>query len=268
MDLRAEQPVGSHGFVRLVDHMGDDAAVCQAARVSYGVGTKSVNEDRGLIRYLMRHWHTTPFEMVVFKFHVKMPIFVARQWIRHRMASINEYSGRYSVMRDEFHFPELRHQSKTNKQGSAEDVDDAVARAWLADLDQHYSGTADLYNAMVQSDVSKEQARIVLPLATYTEFYWKVDLHNLLHFLRLRMDSHAQKEIRDFTPPIADVVRQLCPWSWEAFEDYRLNAVHLSSMEWDMIKRVIDAVGLQDAFVDTSGKMTERELREFREKFA
>lgn len=269
------------GFVRLVDWMGDDAAVVQAARVSYGEGTTNVNDDRGLIRYLMRHWHTTPFEMVEFKFHLKMPIFVARQWIRHRTASINEESGRYSVLKSEFYWPDAwRTQSKSNKQGSEGLVDEATSRMIFEDLDSLYRGSAEFYEAMITEedeggpDVARELARIALPLSTYTEFYWKIDLHNLLHFLRLRLDSHAQQEIREVADPLAEVVQEICPHSWEAFEDYRLNAVTLSAMEWERIVALVYQscddykAGPRDVIPpDMTGKMSKREHREFLARF-
>ena len=184
------------GFVRLVDYMGGDESIVQAARVSYGRGTKTVNEDRGLIRYLMRHMHTTPFEMVELKFHVKLPIFVARQWIRHRTANVNEYSGRYSVMKDEFYIPEpqaIHRQSRRNKQGRAnEEVPEELRKKVLETLGSAQRETYREYSAMLEEDIARELARIHLPLSLYTEWYWKIDLHNLFHFLHLRVDPHAQ----------------------------------------------------------------------------
>lgn len=188
------------GFVRLVDYMGSDEAIVQAARVSYGKGTKAVNEDRSLIRYLMRHAHTTPFEMVEFKFHIKLPIFVARQWIRHRTANVNEYSGRYSVMKDEFYIPDpdaIHFQNLRNRQGRrTDDVPSELRGRVLQILTTSQKQLYGEYEKMLEEDIARELARINLPLSLYTEWYWKIDLHNLFHFLRLRMDDHAQYEIR------------------------------------------------------------------------
>lgn len=215
--------------VRLVDHMGDDSSVVQAARVSYGEGTKTVSEDRQLIRYLMRHWHTTPFEMVEFKFHVKVPIFVARQWLRHRTASVNELSARYSVVKDEFWIPEeYRMQSKVNKQCSSE-------TDFVKDVDSSQKYSCDIafevYEGLLERGVSRELARTHLPQSAFTEFYWKIDLHNLFHFLRLRMHDHAQKEIRDCALKIFEIIKEIVPVSCEAFEDYRLNCVTFTGPE-------------------------------------
>lgn len=244
---RREVRVHEHGLVALVDVMPRlvpagktaDAAVVQAARVSYGDGTKSVTEDGGLIRYLMRHRHTTPFEMVEFKFHQVMPIFVARQWIRHRTANVNEYSARYSVVKDRFFRPgpdSLRQQSTTNRQGGDSAVTDVqTAEEFAAYLDKAESLYAD-YQRLIDRGVSRELARIGLPLSVYTEWYWKIDLHNLLHFLSLRMDPHAQREIRDYADAMFALVRPLAPESCQAFLDYRLNAVTLSGPEVEALK--------------------------------
>lgn len=224
-----------HGFVRLIDVMGDDSAIVQAARVSYGKGTKTVNEDRGLIRYLMRHRHTTPFEMVEFKFHVKLPIFVARQWIRHRTANVNEMSGRYSEMKDEFYLPEadqIRMQSKTNRQGRAEEAMSADEATEITnDMKAIYDNSFGTYSGMLEKGLARELARITLPVSNYTEWYWKIDLHNLFHFLGLRMDDHAQYEIRVFANAMAELVKPYVPFAWEAYEDYVLNAVSFSGIE-------------------------------------
>ena len=227
-------PVLDHGFVRVIDYMGDDAAVVQAARVSYGKGTKAVREDRGLIRYLMRHRHTTPFEMCVLKLHVKLPIFVARQWIRHRMASVNEVSARYSVLDREFYLPEpgaLAVQSTDNKQGRGAVLPpDQAARVlgWLAaDGEAAFSRYDALHG---EEGLARELARMGLPLSTYTQWYWKADLHNLFHFLSLRMDPHAQWEIRAYADAIFAFVQDWVPLSAEAFTDYRLGGVALSRM--------------------------------------
>jgi len=229
----------NYGFLRLVDYMGGDGAVVQAARVSYGKGTKSVREDEGLIRYLMRHRHTTPFEMVEFKFHCKMPIFVARQWIRHRTASVNEYSGRYSTMKDEFYMPELEviaGQSKSNKQGRDEAFTPEQAEVVREILRRDFEMVMGDYNQLMEMGVAKELARVGLSVANYTEWYWKIDLHNLLHFLGLRLDAHAQYEIRVFANAMADILKNAVPFSYKAFEDYRLNALTLSAPEIEAVR--------------------------------
>lgn len=237
-------PCLDKGFVRLVDVMGDDAAIVQAARVSYGKGTKSVRADRGLIRYLMQHQHTTPFEMVEFKFHCRMPIFVARQWIRHRTANVNEISGRYSVMEDRFWEPQaadMRTQSFTNRQGSSdlpidESLANTVAAQFCADQAQIYQH----YEAALAAGVAREVARVNLPVSLYTEWYWKIDLHNLLHFLALRLDAHAQKEIRVFAEAMAHFVAARCPLAWEAFEEFQLQGSAFSRSELEILRAVVD----------------------------
>lgn len=244
MDSRLGVPeyVLDHGFIRLIDYMGDEAAVVQAARVSYGKGTESRSSDRGLLRYLMRHWHTTPFEMCEIKLHVKLPVFVARQWIRHRTASVNEYSARYSILRSEFHLPhpdDLAPQSKTNKQGRAGEYDadekKVIRRGMARAYDSAYMTYADLIDE-TDLDLARETAREVLPLGIYTEWYWKVNLHNLLHFLRLRADPHAQKEIRDYADVICRIVEEWLPDVWEAFVDYRLQSHTFSRQEMDALR--------------------------------
>jgi thymidylate synthase (FAD) len=238
---RWEIKVHDHGLVALVDVMPRfapegktaDFAIVQAARVSYGQGTKQINEDRGLIRYLARHRHTTPFEMVEFKFHQVMPIFVARQWIRHRTANVNEYSARYSVVRDRFYRPDpagVRQQGTANRQGGELPADPATAEEfcrWLDEMQNQY----ERYEHFIARGVSRELARIALPVNVYTEWYWKIDLHNLLHFLSLRMDAHAQKEIRDYATAMFDLIRPIVPIAAEAFLDYQLNAMSLSALE-------------------------------------
>ena len=245
-------PVLDKGFIRVIDYMGDDAAIVQAARVSYGDGTKSVSEDRGLIRYLMRHRHTSPFEMCEIKLHVRMPIFIARQWIRHRTANVNEYSGRYSVMTgDRFEPPALRLQSAENKQGSSDEaISDQGAVKMVGALAQA------TYDHLLAADVSREQARMVLPLNTYTEMYWKIDLHNLLHFLGLRADSHAQAEIRAYADQIMRILEKWVPLTMEAFRDYRLNAVTLSAQQAEAVKRLFRGQ------TPDMTKMTKREMAE------
>jgi thymidylate synthase (FAD) len=243
---RWEIKVHDHGLVALVDVMPRlvpvgktaDTAIVQAARVSYGEGTKQVNEDRGLIRYLMRHRHSTPMEMVEFKFHHVMPIFIARQWIRHRTANVNEYSARYSIVRDRFYRPSadyIRKQSLTNRQGRDEQLDDATADEFLAYLDKTEALYAD-YEKLTEKGVAREIARIGLPVSVYTEWYWKVDLHNLLHFLSLRMDPHAQQEIRDYATAMYDLVKPIIPIAAEAFVDYRTESMHLTRLEIEAIQ--------------------------------
>jgi len=243
---RWEIKVHDHGLVALVDVMPRfapagktaDFAIVQAARVSYGQGTKQVNEDRGLIRYLARHRHTTPFEMVEFKFHHRMPIFVARQWIRHRTANVNEYSARYSVVPDKFYHPPLenvRRQSVTNRQGGEEPMDEVTAVEFLKYLDKAESLYAD-YQRLIDKGVSRELARIGLPVSVYTEWYWKIDLHNLLHFLSLRMDAHAQAEIRDYATACFALIQPIVPIAAEAFVDYQFESMHLTRLEIESLR--------------------------------
>lgn len=264
--LDKELVVPSHGFVRLVDYMGSDQSIVQAARVSYGAGTKSVREDRGLIRYLMRHDHTTPFEMVVLKFHIKAPIFVVRQLVRHRTASINEESARYSIMKEEFHEPaweDVGYQSKDNKQGrSSEAVPQEVVQRFLDFLKQDRETAYAHYEHFLQDNVARELARIVLPLSLYSEFYWQMNLHNLLHFLRLRMDTHAQKEIRDFADRVAECTQAVAPMAWEAFEEYKLHGVAFSRTELTVLKRLLAGEPLPAGAFDGSKGL----LREFEQK--
>lgn len=265
-DGRWEIPVHEHGFIALVDSMPRlvpegktaDAAIVQAARVSYGAGTKKVREDRGLIRYLLRHRHTTPFEMVEFKFHVAMPIFVARQWIRHRTANVNEYSGRYSILPDRFYRPtveDVRQQSTANRQGGEEPIDAGTANEFLELLERAENLYED-YTKMTERGVARELARGVLPVTLYTEWYWKCDLHNIMHFLSLRMDQHAQKEIRDYANAMYRLIEPVCPVSMEAFDDYRLNGMFLTGLEVEAVERG-RATG--DYSLDTSNKREQRE---------
>ena len=252
---RREVRVHGHGFIALVDAMPRlvpegktaDAAIVQAARVSYGQGTKRVNEDRGLVRYLMRHHHTTPFEMVEFKFHMAMPIFVARQWIRHRTANVNEYSGRYSIIPDQFYSPSLdsvRKQSMTNRQGGSErfggDASEVqTAQDFLDYLAKAESLYAD-YEGLLERGVSRELARVGLPANIYTQWYWKCDLHNILHFLELRLDAHAQEEIRLYAEAMIALIEPIVPVTIVAFRDYRLVGLHLSRLEVDALKRRLE----------------------------
>jgi len=243
---RWEINVHEHGLVALVDVMPRfaprgktaDFAIVQAARVSYGEGTKQVNEDRGLIRYLARHRHTTPFEMVEFKFHHVMPIFVARQWIRHRTANVNEYSARYSVVRDRFFKPSLenvRKQSTSNRQGGEEPMDPTTAQDFLNYLDE-VERSYERYQEFLDKGVAREIARIALPASVYTEWYWKIDLHNLFHFLSLRMDPHAQQEIRDYATAMFKLIQPIVPIAAEAFMDYHSGSMHLTRLEIEAIR--------------------------------
>ncbi len=229
--------IDKHGFVRLVDSMPSqdlDAAIVQAARVSYAKGTTASRSEMGLIRYLLRHYHTTPFEMIEFKFHIKMPIFVARQHMRHRTASINEMSARYSVIPDEFFTPvEFRNQSKTNKQSSDGVIDISTEKA-----KESCEDAFEVYNDLIENECCRELARCHLPLSTYTEFYWKINLHNLLHYLRLRMEKGAQKEIRDYANAIYDIIKPLVPITIEAFNDFRVNSIMFTGPEVDIIKKL------------------------------
>ncbi|QIG59994.1 hypothetical protein [Dishui Lake phycodnavirus 4] len=222
-----------HGFVRLVDHMpreNMDSAIVQAARVSYGDGTKSMRDDRGLIRYLLRHWHTTPFEMVEFKFHIKMPLYIARQHFRHRTASVNELSARYSVVPEEVYEPmHLRRQSLVNHQGSEGEFD--ASPELLTKVSEQLHTSFDVYDELIDKGCCREQARGVLPQSTYTEFYWKINLHNLLHYLRLRMDVSAQKEIQEYAHALFKIIEPLVPHTIEAFRDFRLNTITLTGPE-------------------------------------
>lgn len=231
-----------HGFIRVIDYMGDDAAIVQAARVSYGLGTKEARDDQGLINYLMRHWHTTPFEMCELKLHVKLPIFVARQWIRHRTANVNEYSARYSILDSEFHFPTeegLRQQAKRNKQSSDGTIEPSVAKAWLQQAIEETDRNYGLYDVGLKVGIGREQARMVLPLNTYTQWYWKVDAHNLLHFLDLRTDSHAQREIQVYANMITCVVEQWLPMTFAAWSRYRRFAKTFSSGQLSCLQEFI-----------------------------
>jgi len=236
-------PCLDHGFVRVVDYMGDDDAVVQAARVSYGKGTRTATDDRGLIRYLMRHRHTTPLEMCELKLHVKLPIFVARQWIRHRTANVNEYSARYSLMDREFYLPrveDLAVQSTNNKQGRGESLDANAAAEVLRLLRRDHDQSYETYEHLVEDvGLARELARMNLSVGFYTQWYWKVDLHNLLHFLALRIDPHAQYEIRVYGEAIANLVKAWVPHCWEAFEDYRLGAFTLSGPMLRVVRRML-----------------------------
>jgi len=264
--LYTAHPVLDHGFVRAIDYMGDDNAIVQAARVSYGAGTKHVQNDEGLIRYLMRHWHSTPFEMCEVKLHVKLPVFVARQWIRHRTANVNEYSARYSILDREFYIPEpeqLAAQSVVNNQGRGDILQGEEAARVLALLKSDAAQMYDNYESMLSQDgqqgLARELARMNLPMNIYTQWYWKTDLHNLFHFLRLRADAHAQYEIRVYAEAIAKMTADWVPLAYAAFEDYRMGGVTLSSKAIDVVKRMISG---EEVTRETSG-MSIGEWREF-----
>ena len=284
-----------HGFVRVVDYMGDDSAIVQAARVSYGKGTKQLNEDKGLINYLLRHSHTTPFEMCEIKFHIKMPIFVARQWIRHRTANVNEYSARYSILDREFYMPAIENltpQSQINKQGRAEnslsqDELNRVMEILKGDASQCYShymemlnmddngldsnhtshvGVSEHYGKVRDENklgIAREIARINLNLSFYTQMYWKIDLHNLMHFLRLRVDLHAQYEIRVYAEKMLDILKLWLPNTYDAFCNYQLNAVKISCQGKDVIKRMIAG----EKVTQPNSNISKREWEELMKSF-
>jgi thymidylate synthase (FAD) len=245
------------GFVRLVDYLGSDERIVQAARVSYGTGTKTYRQDKGLIDYLLRNEHTSPFEQVIFTFHTKMPIFVARQWIRHRTARVNEISGRYSILADEFYVPDSKDvalQSTDNKQGrSTEPVSPALTKKVINILKNDQKAIYASYTEMLNDNIARELARINLPLSLYTEWYWQIDLNNLLHFLRLRLDPHAQMEIRVYAEVMHDIGRTLCPMAFDAFDEHLLHGVHLSKSELAALQSL-----LKGKTVDLEGKAYER----------
>lgn len=269
--VQKEMSVLDHGFIRVVDYMGNDDAIAQAARVSYGTGTKAKSSTRGLIRYLMNHWHTTPFEMCEIKLHVKLPVFVARQWIRHRTAKVNEYSARYSILDREFYVPELediKPQDPNNAQGrhgSLRAEDAAVAQNLVARASDH---AYDIYETLHGDPddglgVTRELSRMVLPPNIYTQWYWKVDLHNLLHFLRLRADPHAQWEIRQYADVMLEMVAAWVPLAHEAFMDYQHNSVSFSAPEMDVLHQYL--AGIMRGELDY-GNLSDRERADFERK--
>ena len=268
-----------HGFIRVIDYMGTDQSIVQAARVSYGEGTKKLREDRGLIRYLLSHWHTTPFEMCEIKFHVKLPIFVARQWIRHRTANVNEYSARYSVLDREFYVPEINQlgsQSTTNKQGRSESLNKNFAKQAQKLIKDNSNQLYDDYKNLLNGNLlnkdeyedgeglARELARTTLPLNYYTQWYWKVDLHNLMHFLKLRADSHAQYEIQIYAEKMIDVLKKWVPLTYEAFEDYRNNSYQLSKEAVKILKDILAGKKIQIK----NYKLSPIELRELETRFS
>ena len=271
-------PILDHGFIRVVDYMGNDTSIVQAARVSYGKGTKKVSTDAGLIKYLMRHWHSTPFEMCEIKYHVKLPIFIARQWIRHRTANVNEYSARYSILDKEFYLPapeNLAAQSQINRQGRGEILEGEQAKKVLellkSDAEQTYSNYERILNERYDGSViddkevglARELARMNLTLNTYTQWYWKTDLLNLMNFLRLRADHHAQFEIRAYADAMLDTVKRWVPITYEAFLDYRVGGTEVSAKGKSVIQNLIKG---EQVSADQSG-LSKREWNELMEVF-
>ena len=271
-------PVLDHGFIRVVDYMGDDTSIVQAARVSYGKGTKKVSTDSGLIKYLMRHWHSTPFEMCEIKYHVKLPIFIARQWIRHRTANVNEYSARYSILDKEFYLPSPEHlaaQSQANRQGRGDILKGEQAKKVLellkGDAEQTYNNYENMLNERYDGSVinqsgvglARELARMNLTLNTYTQWYWKTDLLNLMNFLRLRADRHAQYEIRAYADSMLDTLKKWVPITYDAFMDYRVGGAEISSKGKQVIKKLINGENIS---IDESG-LSKREWNELMEAF-
>jgi thymidylate synthase (FAD) len=263
-------PVLDKGFVRLVDYLGGDARIVQSARVSYGAGTKTVREDRGLIHYLYRNQHTSPFEQVQLSFHVKLPIFVARQWVRHRTARLNEVSGRYSIMPDEFYVPDtdrIRYQSEDNKQGSGDPMPFDFARGAVDSIDSEQRCVYMNYSRMVDAGVARELARINLPLSLYTEWYWQIDLNNLFHFLALRMDPHAQYEIRAYGDTLAKCAKAVAPLAYEAFEEYTLRGARFGGSELKLLRELLQDAGFgPETDLSQLTKLPERRRAEFAAK--
>ncbi|MEM0129813.1 MAG: FAD-dependent thymidylate synthase [Thermoplasmata archaeon] len=249
-ELGRRHPVLGHGYVALIDYMGNDDAIVQAARVSYGRGTKTARDDRGLIRYLLRHRHTTPFEMVEYKFLVRLPIFVARQWVRHRTASLNEVSARYSVLEEEYEIPppeEVRHQSTRNRQGRGDALPAEAVEAFRRDLERIDREAYAAYTRALEAGVARETARLLLPVSFYTQWYWKIDLHNLFHFLALRLDPHAQEEIRLYAAEVDRLARLVCPTAFEAFEEFQLEALTLSRREQAAVRALLRGASVEAA---------------------
>jgi thymidylate synthase (FAD) len=260
--LDQEIKVLDKGFVRLVDYMGGDQRIVQSARVSYGEGTKTVRQDRALIHYLLRNWHTSPFEQVQLTFHCKMPIFIARQWIRHRTARLNEISGRYSVMKDEFYVPEpskVSYQSSDNKQGRGGVLPLDEAMAVIAQLEREQKEAYAGYTSMLDQGVARELARTNLPLSLYTEWYWQIDLHNLFHFIRLRADAHAQYEIRAYADALAQCAKAVAPMAYEAFEEHIVGSISFSRAESAALARML---------AGGEAGLEERPMKIFEEKLA
>ena len=271
-------PILDHGFIRVIDYMGDDTSIVQSARVSYGKGTKKVSTDSGLIKYLMRHWHSTPFEMCEIKYHVKLPIFIARQWIRHRTANVNEYSARYSILDKEFYLPSPEHlasQSKSNRQGRGDVLEGDQAKKVLdllkTDAERTYNNYEEMLNERYDGTIigenkiglARELARMNLTLNTYTQWYWKTDLLNLMNFLRLRADNHAQYEIRTYADAMLDTLKKWVPITYEAFMDYRVGGTEVSAKGKSVIQKLIKG---EEVYMEQSG-LSKREWNELMEAF-
>lgn len=264
--LGQEFKVLDHGFIRVVDYMGTDDSIVQAARVSYGTGTKKKSQDSALIHYLLRHKHTTPFEMCEIKFHIKLPIFIARQWIRHRTANVNEYSARYSILDREFYIPHPAHistQSSVDKQcRESEPLPEEISHKIIELLTKNSTQSYDQYEYLMdEMGVARELARMNLPINFYTQWYWKIDLHNLLHFLRLRVDKHAQYEIRAYAEVMLDIVKKWVPCAYEAFMNYSMNGCHLSHEALNVVKRMLNG----ESVTQEDTKMSQREWNELKE---
>ena len=264
--IGASIKIHEHGFVRLVDLMGCDSSVVQAARVSYGAGTKTPSDDKKLIRYMLRHRHTSPFEMCEIKLHIKVPMFIARQWLRHRTANVNEYSGRYSILSDQFYYPShesLRRQSSSNKQGREGAISEQEYTEIISKMQQTCNNAYKVYEEMLQSNIAREIARTVLPANIYTEFYWKIDAHNLMHFLKLRCAENAQEEIREYALAIRSIFSQWMPITSEAFMDYIVSAKTYSGREMALIAKSLDHQ-LFNANCDQEDQLSDREMKAFR----
>ena len=257
------------GFIKIIDLMGSDSAIVQAARVSYGDGTKTQREDEGLIRYLMKHQHTSPFEMCEIKLHIKLPIFIARQWIRHRTANVNEISARYSILPEEFYIPSLENikpQAQNNKQGRAGEIDENEAKEIQEKIINHSKNSYGFYKELLGNDenedgIARELARMSLPVNMYTEWYWKIDLHNLLHFIKLRIHPHAQYEIRVYAQALLEIVKEWCPFVYGAFVEYVLNAKTLSKSQIETVKLALSGGKLEQ------GSLSKREFEELKTIF-
>ena len=269
-------PILDHGFIRVIDYMGDDSSIVQAARVSYGKGTKKLNQDKSLINYLLSHKHSTPFEMNEIKFHIKLPIFVARQWIRHRTANVNEYSARYSILDEEFYIPKIddvKPQSQQNNQGRSGEIDKNLGKHYLSLMRENAKINFSSYHHLLNLDekgnildekrsgIARELARMVLPLNSYTQWYWKIDLHNLMHFLALRFDPHAQYEIRVYADVMIDILKKWVPLTYEAFVKNRLSSLTLSADAVEYIKRKLNRKKVSDL------NLSRRELQTLKEVF-
>lgn len=264
--LQQEFRLLDHGFIRVVDYMGDDSSIVQAARVSYGEGTKKISEDRALIHYLLRNRHDSPFEMCELKMHIKCPFFVARQWMRHRSGHYNETSARYSIVDKDYYIPEsnqVAYQSKGNKQGREKIVEDKLNQEFLQQSTLASENARTLYDYFLEENISRELVRCLIPMNYYTEFYWKVDLRNLMHFIKLRSDIHAQYEIRVYAMQLLEIIKLWVPMTYEAFEKYSLNGVYLSKMEDELLKKRLKG---EKILFEESG-LSKREWEEFIKKY-